>query len=317
MREFRSAMALVALGLLATAFVGVVPTAAAAAPTLTMTLESQTADEQLKPLQAPIQLAGTVTLTAEAFGPAPSMTGITVSLTAKEAPPWATVVINPPQVVMTFAADTDSPAGAATASDTKEFDVLVSASDLAPAFQEGTIVIEAVSSAVDPTLERGTASARASVRASYFSIIDVALPESIRVDRPQTPVSFPISVTNLGNGPTKVSFELLTQPVDGDKMQVSPPQSLTLEARQTGGSQITKEAVLQVQTPFKNGYMNEPRSIVLKVTSHYATDTQLQGASETVTMLVTTKGFYVPGPDPLLLVGLVGAAAAFVRRWRG
>lgn len=317
MRQFRSAIALVALGLLAAAFVGVVPMAAAAAPTLTMTLDSQTADEQLKPLQAPLELGGSVTLTAEAFGPAPSMTGITISLTAKEHPQWATVVINPPQVVMTFAADPDSPTGAATASDTKDFTVLVSASDLAPAFQDGTIVIEAVSSAVEPTLEKGTASARASVRASYFSILDVALPESIRVDRPQTPVSFPISVTNLGNGPTKVSFELLTPPGEGDKMQVAPPQSLTLEARQTGGSQITKDAILQVQTPFKNGYMNEPRSIVVKVTSHYATDTQLQGASETVTMLVTTKGFYVPGPSPFLLVGLVGVVAALVRRLRG
>ena len=306
---------LLALALMGAVFTALVPTAAAqgtAQPAnLVVTLDSQGADQQLKPLQAPIELKGTITLTADSGAPRSSLTGITVSLTPVQQPSWATLVISPPQIVLTFE---DAPSGTSqTVGGT--FKVLVSASDQAPAFQDAPVVVEAKSSST-PFLAQQTSRAPASIRASYFSIIDVALPESIKVERPQTPVSFPISVTNLGNGPTKVNFELLNAATEGDKLQIAPPQSLTLEARQTGGSQITKDAILQVQTPFKNGYMNEPRAISMKISSHYATDTQLAGQSETVTVLVTTKGFYVPGPSPLLLIGLVGIAAVLFRQLR-
>lgn len=306
---------LLAFALVGAVFTALVPTAAAQgtaqAPTLVVTLDSQSADQQLKPLQAPIELKGKVSFSADTLSPRSSFTGVTVSLTPVQQPSWATVVMNPPQLVLTF---TEAPGGQ-TVEATGDFKVLVSASDQAPAFQETPIVIEAKSSS-NQFVSQATQRAQASIRASYFSILDVALPESIKVERPQTPVSFPISVTNLGNGPTKVNFELLAAATEGDKLQIAPPQSLTLEARQTGGSQITKDAILQVQTPFKNGYMNEPRAISMKISSHYATDTQLAGQSETVTVLVTTKGFYVPGPSPLLLIGLVGIAAVLFRQLR-
>lgn len=307
---------LVLLAFVGLAFSALVPTAAAQSPVqgqgeLQVEINSQSADTQLKPLQAPIELSGKVTYNGDAISPQSSLTGIVVSLEKLSAPAWSTVVFSPPQILLTFAPQ----AGQTTASSTANFKVLVSASADAPAFQESEIKIQAKTNG-NQALPAKTQTATASIRAAYFSILDVSLPETIKVERPQTPTSFPITITNFGNGPTKVNFELVTQTAEGDKMQIVPPQAITLESRQTGGSAITKDAILQVQTPYKNGYLNEPRSVTVKLTSHYATDSTLPGASDQVTVLVTTKGFYVPGPSPILLVGLMALAALVVRRVR-
>lgn len=265
-------------------------------------------DQELKPLQNSIVLKGEMTFTGDAGTSRSTLTGVTVTYTKISAPAWATVVISPPTDVITF---DGTPGASPTVSGTKSFDVIITASDQAPAFQDGEIVIE-VKTAETQAFATGSAKPTATVKASYFSIIDVVLPETIKVERPQTPVIFPIKVTNFGNGPTKVQFEVIQKP-ENDKFQVLAPPPLQLEAAQTGGTATSKDVNLQIQTPYKNGYMNEPGTVVLKITSAYANDGSLVGDSNTVSVLVTTRGFYVPGPSPILLVGLVAAAAIVVR----
>ncbi|HEX2021693.1 MAG TPA: hypothetical protein VHH36_03220 [Candidatus Thermoplasmatota archaeon] len=311
MRFMKLAQTLAALALVGVVFTTLVPTAAAQTQqpvALTLKIEPQR-DQALKPLQQQITLRGTVEFAADAATPRTSFTGIQVQLTKTTGPGWATVVFNPPTLVLTF----DAPAGAeqqATASGT--FDMVISASDQAPAFQDTEIVVQA-KSASSQAFQEKTATASVSVHADYFSILDIALPESIKVERPQTPAAFPITITNFGNGPTKVNFEIEARP-ENEKFTIIPPSSIQLESKQVGGSQITKDAILQVQTPYKNGYMNEPGAVTVKITSHYATDSTLVGASDKVTVLVTTKGFYVPGPSPVLLIGLLAIAAFVLRR---
>lgn len=315
MRIHRLTTALMAFALIGLFLATIAPPAAAQGTTgqaaLILELKSQTADQELIPLQSPIELKGKVTFSGDPASYRSSLTGIQVSLEKVSGPAWATIVFSPPIVSITA----EAAPGENNAKGSADFTVLVSASQEAPAFQETEVKIQAKlqGSTFIPT---ATQSATASVRAAYFSILDVAVPETIKVERPQTPVSFPITITNFGNGPTKVNFELLAPPGEGDKMQIVPPQAITLESRQTGGSAITKDAILQVQTPYKNGYLNEPRSVTVKLASHYATNTQLAGAADQVTVLVTTKGFYVPGPSPILVVGLLGLAALVVRKLR-
>lgn len=290
-----------------TAFVAMIPTAAAQ-QSGSITVQLNAPSEVVKPLQAPIQFSGKVTFTAD-YGVAAGLIGVPVSYTVTKQPAWATVLVSPATDI--FPAPTAGANAAYTAE--RPITVTVTASDQAPAFQADTIEITATTTAPAPG-KSFTGKSSVPLTAGYFSILDIQLAEAIKVERPQMPVIFPVKIQNFGNANTKVTFEI--GPGTSTALQVPVPGSVTLQSKQAGGNAISADVPLTIQTPYKNGYMNEVGIVNYKITSAYALDPKIKGDESSVSVLVTTRGFYVPGPSPLLFVGLLGAIALVLRRVR-
>lgn len=296
----------VAMMLIGTVLLTLVPTAAAqGSASITVTLDP--ASEKLKPLQGQISIRGKVIYTADQTAQS-GIIGVPVQLSVKNAPPWASVTISPQSLILQF---TGTPGGPSTTA-TADFNVFVSATEQAPAYQAAPIEITA-SASKTPAGSAATSSGSIPVQAEFFSIVDVQLAEAVKIDRPQQPVVFPLTITNFGNANTKVSFEVLSQT---ESLEVPVPNPITLQSKQAGGNQITSTVPLTVQTPYKNGYMNEVGVVTYKISSAYALDPKLKGDESTVSVLVTTKGFYVPGFSPVFLVGLLALSAVALRRFR-
>lgn len=285
-----------------------VPTASAQnGGTVTVTLNQPS--EQVKPLQGAVTFTGTVTLIADYSGGLNPI-GIPVTYTVANKPAWAQVLVSPATDV--FPPPSAAAPSGVSYSQTRQIQVTVTASQDAPAFTAEPIEITATPTSATPgSYTAGKGSVQ--IQAGYFSIIDVQLAEPIAVERPQSKVAFPLKITNFGNANTKVSFELISA---ADGFQTVIPNPVTLQSKQAGGNQISADIPLTIQTPYKNGYMNEVGVINYKLTSAYALDPKLKGDESPVSVLVTTRGFYVPGPSPILFLGLIGVVALALRRFR-
>lgn len=299
---------LAVLGLLLTsAFVALAPTASAQVGGMTVTMTITPPSEPVKPLQGAINFNGQTTVQGSNDAPVTNLIGFTLAYTVASQPSWASVTVSP--ATDTFLVQA-GPSNSFT--QTRSFIVTVSATQDAPAFTPTPIEISVL---VTPSQQAGatakSAKAPAPVQAAYFSIIDLLLQETIRVERPQTAVNFPLKVTNLGNANTKVNFAITDRTPN---LQVPIPGSIILQSKQAGGNQISQDVLLPVQTPYKNGYMNVVGVVSYKVTSNYALDAKIKGDEGSVSVVVTTKGFYVPGMEPVFALAAVGAVALLMRR---
>ena len=296
---------LLAATFVATALLSLVPTAAAQQQAQ-ISVVLNPPSEPVKPLQAPISFTGTVTLIADSSAYS-GIIGVPVAYTVTKQPAWANVLVSPSTDI--FPVGTSTPSQNFQSS--RPITVTVTASDAAPAFQADQIEITATTTST-PGGKAVSGKGNVPITADYFSIIDVQLAEAIKVERPQSVVSFPVKISNYGNANTKVTFTI----GDGtsQNLQVPVPNPVTLQSKQAGGNQISADIPLNIQTPYKNGYMNEVGIVNYKITSAYALDPKIKGDESSVSVLVTTRGFYVPGPSPILFVGLVAAAALLLRR---
>lgn len=288
---------------MATALMAFAPTAQAQ-QSASIVVAMNAPSDPVKPLQGPLTFSGSVTFQGDTGGYT-NVIGVPITYTVTKQPAWATVLVSPATDVIPVPT-TPGP----TFSGSRPFTVIVTASENAPAFTADQVEITATTT---PGAGGKAASGKNAVPivAGYFSIIDVQLAETIKVERPQTPVVFPVKVTNLGNANTKVTFAVQDKT---ENLQVPIPNPVTLQSRQAGGQQISTDVPLTIQTPYKNGYMNEVGLVNYKLTSAYALDPKIKGDESSVSVIVTTRGFYVPGPSPLLLVGLLGVAAVLLRR---
>lgn len=263
--------------------------------------------QPVKPLGAFIALPVTIQYSFSPSAGAIAPTPITLSVSS--APPWAVATLSPTTV---FAEVTAVGQGAAQQnSPPLNSFLLISATQDAPAFTNGIIEVTA-SAAANGNLVAKTGTVQVPIQADFFSIIEVTTPSTIQKAKPQAQVLFPLTVTNFGNAQTKVEFIPDSVP---DKWQVVIPAPITLNARQAGQAQNTKTVNLNVQTPFQNGYMNVVGAITVRLRSTYALDPKVIGDSTLISTLTTTKGFYVPGPEPILaLAGIAAVALALNQR---
>lgn len=121
-------------------------------------------------------------------------------------------------------------------------------------------------------------------------------------------VVFPVEVSNLGNGPTKVTIELTPQNTKKTLESMNAGAELRLP---TGAGKTTPQKIsrnIEVQTPHSNGYTNSIYSFTAKFTSKY--DGQASGTlSEDVSSVLFTvqvQGVYVPGFDPSSAIAALG-----------
>lgn len=262
--------------------------------------------DPIKPLRPAVCQPGKVNLVSDATAVA-GVIGVPVSIKATKSPPWANVIVSPSSALFEI-----SPAPGETSINSEvNFQVCITTSDQAPAFVNDQVELTATTT--NPAASQ-TGTTTFPIGADYFSILDVNVLEAVKVDRPQTPVIFPVKITNLGNANTKVTITPTEH--TGNIDVITPPQYI-LQSKQAGGSQISQDVALTIQTPYHNGYLNEVARSDYKVTSAYALDPKLVGDTGTISVVLTTRGFYVPGFEPVLALGalgLVGLVLAVRRR---
>jgi hypothetical protein len=279
----------------------------------TTALEISPPTQAIKPLgpfiALPIKVTYTYVTTASI-----SLAATPIEMKVTNAPAWVVTTLSPTTVYAPV--DETQAAGGGgqqQKSVTLNAFLLVSTTADAPAFTQGNIEITATA-APNSGLSGSQAKNAIPVQADFFSILEATTPTTIQKAKPQSQVTYPITVTNFGNAQTKVEFIVESVP---EKWQVTPPSPITLLAKQQGGQQNTKTANVVIQTPFQNGYLNVVGAVTIRLKSTYALDPKIIGDSTIVSTLTTTKGFYVPGFDPLfILMALGGIAVAFQGRAR-
>ena len=131
---------------------------------------------------------------------------------------------------------------------------------------------------ITQVLGHATASVDVIVQPSYAGLIQYNLPEGNAFDvSPNSKTKIPISITNLGNGLTKVNFEVMNSP-NGWKVQIN--ESTILEV----GEENT--TYLSVKTDER---FNKRGNILLKVSSAYSIDPTYSGPTYSLIFTLTTN----------------------------
>lgn len=286
------------------ALVLLAPLALAQAPIPLVELSIDPFADLAKPLQAPVSTAIHARVScALVRGP----NGIPISYSVVSAPAWATVTIDPPTDVIEPLVSCDTTSGGWV---TREAVLSLQANDRAPAEAPAPIEVEV---RADGTEEAALASV--DVAASFFSILDVELIEAIHTMSPGATKEIVITVTNHGNGATRVTFE--TAEI-GEGLTVALPDPFVLESAQSGGTRLSEDAIVRVTTADRSGFVNEVGIINLRILSAFEGDPSQEGDESQASLLVTTRTGIpasrdVPGPE----IAAIGAALLAGAAMRG
>ncbi len=251
---------------------------------------------------APLQEAPmtSFTLDVPCVAPGSDPTSSKVDVKVDQFPAWATATVSPTEFPL-------DPMTCRAGRITFEGTLTVAANDQAPAFTPTPLTIAATLANANPPIRgEGTVA----VTAGYFSVLDIQLAETIKTTAPDTDVEFPLTLTNLGNGKTRVTFEIVEI---GNTLTGQAPSPIELQSKQQGGTQTSATVLLQLHTRAAKGYANEVSVANYRITSALAEDPTMKGDEAMVSVLVTTKGLGTPGPG-LALLTLAAAAAVTLRR---
>lgn len=276
------------------------PLALAQAPEVELlSVEMEPFAEPAKPLQSPVSTTLRLRVSCTLAEP----TGIIVTYTVTAHPEWASVVISP-------AADNVPIESCSDGYASREATLTAMVSDQAPAYAPARLEVEARAGTGS---RQNTARAEAALEASYFSILDVQMPEASIVLSPGTSRDATLKVTNFGNGNTRVDVVLEPKPAS---LLVQVPPSFTLESKQAGGNRISEEVVVRIAAPPERGYVNRVEAFSVKLTSSWTGAGSDKGDSSTHSWVVTVrtaaeaaeKVAAIPAPAFAALVALALAA---------
>lgn len=154
--------------------------------------------------------------------------------------------------------------------------------------------------------ETDEASANLLVKARYLGLLSASVGTTIQEGGPQKEIRYEIELTNLGNALTNVNFALKTTAPAG--WSPVPPTPIIMQSQQQGGTEFNTKVAFLIQTPHKNGWNNDETTFQLEITPSSTKDPTLQGNPIAVNVLARVRGIYVPGPEPILMLGaLLGA----------
>ncbi|MES2155707.1 MAG: hypothetical protein V4510_11280 [bacterium] len=150
------------------------------------------------------------------------------------------------------------------------------------------------------------------VIATYHGLVGATVPVTIDEAGPQKTINYAIHLVNLGNARTFVNFNVVDLHSADGWNPVAPSQT-SLESKNQGGTQTTADANFLISTPYKNGWNNKESTFQLKIQPQSTKNPQLIGNEITVNILARVRGIYVPGPDPMLMVGAILGTALLAR----
>lgn len=142
----------------------------------------------------------------------------------------------------------------------------------------------------------------------YIPLINVYTEQPARVVEPQTTVSFPIKITNLGNKETIVTVKVTDYP-EGWAPLLAQSQIVIPAAGETSGGNIA-ELSFSITPPYGLGWHNELETITLEFTPQFSppggggNQSGLIGTPVPFQLSVRSRGFSTPGFE---LFGVLGA----------
>jgi hypothetical protein len=239
--------------------------------------------------------------------------------------PWLNAVASPSQIVTW---------GPGNAEEIVEIPVRVTvdASQRAPAFQTSQVevrpeVVQHPRSEGELSRFSGVASASLPVVPGYVGLFEARMTPVQDQVRPQETLRYEVELTNHANGPTRFTFEVPGEGPPGFTPMVPEPvvvpgisatdQPATGNASSEGPPTWT--TVFEVQTPYRNGYVDDRVSVQLRVDSAWAVDPSEEGMSATLTRTGHAQGAYLPGPGAgfAALAAVAGALVLPARARRG
>jgi hypothetical protein len=121
----------------------------------------------------------------------------------------------------------------------------------------------------------------------YLNIINISEPKGNYVEIGLADIAkFPIEITNQGNAPTQINFEVLDDP-EGWSVKIQEAIILPSGLEEQDAS---KTVVLTLSPPTGFGYYNERHTIRVNITSSYYRNPGLKGQSYTLTFTVDLRG---------------------------
>lgn len=297
---------LVALAL-ATVLMALTPVALAQAPPPTLAIEALKAPAPgIKPEIGSGTLSFTLRYTIQnAAQPAIGVAASTAVVTVTPSCTNPNVFVQGPSAVMITV---DPKATSPTY--TKDVSYSVTVNRQAPGLQLLQCTVSAKAAALQGTSvpESNTAAQPFPVTADFFPYISAKVSSATLDAGPQKPIPFAIVVDNFGNAQTQVVFALANTPAENWNNIILPPP-LTLDSPNSGGAKTQDTATMTVNTPFKNGWNNYEQAFQVTMTPIAALDNAKTGTPVSVSMFARSRGIYVPGPEPMLLVAaIIGAA---------
>lgn len=253
------------------------------------------------PMVPPLQGAVTANLTTRVSCTLVGEGGrVGITYTVEAMPAWSQVVVSPASDVVDVTACEGGTA-------TRHATVSVTAGDQAPAFRPTPLRIQATATGVGGRNESATATLN--VTADYFSILDAVARDATKTARPGAEVEFPITLANLGNGRTRVTFVVENA---SDDLVIETPDALTLGSKQQGEAANSAETRVVARTKEGGMLVNRVGTFTLLLKGEHADAPPRAGDEARLTFVVTTRSD-APGPG-LALVALAVVAAAYAAR---
>lgn len=185
----------------------------------------------------------------------------------------------------------------------------ITVTEQAPAFTQGRVRISATSSVLDGLLfsvQKATREFDVSFVVGYWPVVNYELPKgSFMQIGPLDTATFPVDITNLGNGYTRVAAEILEIP-EGD-WSVNIISSVKLGSAAEGGQNNKAKVQLVIKPPYGFGFHNERETFKVRFTPNYVGRPDLVGQTEVITFNVQNVGMS-PGAGfeiPLIVATLV------------
>ncbi len=150
------------------------------------------------------------------------------------------------------------------------------------------------------------------VTVDYFPLISARVATKIQQSGPQTQIPFDIQLENKGNAQTKVLFTL-GNVEESSKWNPILPEVIDIDSFADTGGKTTDTVTFTVGTPFKNGWNNAEKSFQVLMTTSASLDPSKPGNTLSASVLARVRGIYVPGFDPILMVGAVLGTALLAR----
>lgn len=153
------------------------------------------------------------------------------------------------------------------------------------------------------------------VTVKYMGLLTAEVPLTVQEGGPQQDIRYEIKLTNLGNAQSKLDFAMVGDVPPGWIAQ-PPPGGTTIQSLQQGGTTNQVTVPLIITTPHQNGWNNDAAAFQLKITPSTTKTTGAVGNEIVIPVVARVKGIYVPGPEPMLLVGAILGVAMLSRLLR-
>lgn len=141
---------------------------------------------------------------------------------------------------------------------------------------------------------------------AYRAELVVEVPVKLKQAGPQKMIPYAVELHNQGNARTVVHFEATSEP-HGKRWNLLLPDAVVLDP----GDRAT--AIVNVATPYKNLWNNEQGAYSVLALPSAAADSDEKGDPVNIVLMARARGWYIPGPSPLLMLAALAGAALLQR----